>query len=97
MSEPASTLDSVDRETLGLKVGAGGVVALLAGLVLGSKLLRVAGLGAALVGGGLYAREKLVERGEKISAAENSIRFELDDLDPVARAQALRDLAESDS
>jgi hypothetical protein len=57
----------------------------------------MAGLGAALVGGGLYAREKLVERGEKISAAETSIRSELDDLDPVARAQVLKDLAESDS
>jgi hypothetical protein len=97
MSEPASTLDSTDSETLALKVGAGGAVAFLAGLVLGSKLLRVAGLGAALVGGGLYAREKLVERGEKISAAETSIRSELDDLDPVARAQVLKGLSESDS
>jgi hypothetical protein len=96
MSEPASTLDS-DRETLGLKVGAGGAVALLVGLVFGSRLLRVAGLGAALVGGGIYAREKLVERGEKISTAETIIRSELDDLDPVARAQVLKDLAESDS
>jgi hypothetical protein len=97
MSEPAHTLESTDSETLGLKLGAGGAVAFLAGLVLGSRLLRVAGLGAALVGGGLYAREKLVERGEKISAAETSIRSELDDLDPVARAQVLKDLAESDS
>ncbi|HWB56849.1 MAG TPA: hypothetical protein VG479_07940 [Gaiellaceae bacterium] len=96
MSETASTVDSGDRETLALKVGAGGAVAFLAGLVLGSKLLRVAGLGAALVGGGLYAREQLVERGEKISAAETRIRSELDDLDPVARAQVVKDLAEPD-
>jgi hypothetical protein len=95
MSEPASTLESADRETLGLKVGAGGAVAFLAGLVFGSKLLRTAGLGAALVGGGLYAREKLAERGEKISAAETTIRSELEELDPVARAQVLKDLSES--
>jgi hypothetical protein len=94
MSEDASTLESADRETLGLKVGAGGVAALLAGLVLGSRLLRVAGLGAALVGGGIYARERLVERGEKISAAESTIRSELEELDPVARAQVIKDLAE---
>jgi hypothetical protein len=97
MSEPATTVDSTDSEALALKVGAGGAVAFLAGLVLRSRLLRMAGLGAALAGGGLYAREKLVERGEKISAAGTSIRSELDDLDPVARAQVLKDLAESDS
>jgi hypothetical protein len=90
------TLDLDDRETRALAVGAGGVAALLLGWILGSGLLRLLGFSAAAVGGGLYAREKLAERSEKIDAAKESIRSELDDLDPVARAQVMKGIAQSE-
>ena len=53
------------------------------------------GLAAAVAGVGLFARAKLTERTEKIQAAESHIRSELDELDPVARAQVLKGLAHS--
>ncbi|HEY7731877.1 MAG TPA: hypothetical protein VH950_13435 [Gaiellaceae bacterium] len=84
-----------DDETLALKVAAGGALALVLGLIFGSRLLRLLGLVAALAGGGLYARGKLAERSEKIDAAETRIRSELDDLDPVARAQVIQGIVES--
>lgn len=76
-----------------MAVGAGGLLALLLSWILHSRILRVLGLGAAVAGGALYAREKLVERAEKIEAAEGAVRSTLDDLDPVARAQVLMDVA----
>jgi hypothetical protein len=82
-----------DGETLALTVGAGGAVALIGGWILRSDLLRALGLIATVAGGGLYAREKLAERGEKIQEAETKIRSQLDKLDPVARAQVLLDMA----
>jgi len=53
------------------------------------------GLLAGGAGVALYARERLAERSAKIDAAEERVRSELDDLDPVARAQVLADLARS--
>lgn len=84
-----------DDETVALAVGAGGILALVLGLILGSGLLRLLGLTAALAGGGLYARTKFTERSEKIDEAESSIRAELDELDPIARAQVLKGIAQS--
>jgi hypothetical protein len=55
-------------------------------------MLRVCGLLVAAAGGGLYARAKLAERNEKIDAAETDIRSTLDHLDPIARAQILKDI-----
>ena len=89
------TLDLQDRETRAIAVGAGGIAALVLGWILGSGLLRLLGFTAVAVGGGLYARERLAERSEKIDAAKESIRSELDDLDPVARAQVLKGVAQS--
>jgi hypothetical protein len=43
----------------------------------------------------VYARRKLEVRRAKIDVAESHIRSELDDLDPVARAQVLADMARS--
>jgi hypothetical protein len=83
-------------ESLPLAVGAGGIFALVLGWLLGSGVLRMLGLAAALVGGGLFARKKLAERGEKIEEAESAIRAELDELDPVAQAQVLKGLADSE-
>ena len=57
--------------------------------------LRILGLGSAAAGGVFYARVKLAERSEKIKAAESDVRSALDDLDPVARAQVLADVAKS--
>jgi hypothetical protein len=54
------------------------------------------GLAAAVAGGGLFARVKLAERSEKIDEAESDIRSELDDLDPVARAQVLKGIVQSE-
>jgi hypothetical protein len=96
VSDPAPTLDlEGGRGIRPLAVAAGGVLALVLGWILGSGVLRVLGLVAAVAGGGLYARGKLAARDEKIGAAETRIRSELDDLDPVARAQVLDDLAGS--
>jgi hypothetical protein len=96
MSEPASMLDTGNGQTVAVGVGAGGVLAFVLGWLLHSRLLRLLGLVAAGTGGVLYAREQLAERNQKIDAAESSIRSTLDDLDPVARAQILIDLAKPD-
>jgi hypothetical protein len=95
VSEPGPTLDRGDQETVALAAAAGGAAALVVGLVVGSRLLRILGLGAAAAGGVLYARVKLAERSEKIKAAEDDVRSALEDLDPVARAQVLADAAKS--
>ena len=39
------------------------------------------------------ARERMAERNRRIEQAADHIRAELDDLDPVARAQVLADMA----
>jgi hypothetical protein len=96
MSDAPSTLDLDDhegREKAAFAVAAGGVVALGLGLIVGSGLLRALGLVGVAAGGGLLVREKLADRAEKIDAAADQIRSELDDLDPVARAQVVADLA----
>ena len=94
MSELDRTLDpDDDGGTTALAVTAGGLVAVVLGWMLGSRVLRVLGLFTAVAGGGLYARGKLAARNQKIEAAEERIQSELDDLDPVARAQVLKGLA----
>ena len=87
--------DPSKERTVGLAVGAGGVLALVAGRLLGSAVLQAFGVVAAITGGGIYAHQKVVERDAKIEEAETTIHSELDDLDPVARAQVLEDLARS--
>jgi hypothetical protein len=84
-----------DRGTTALAVAGGGLAAFLLGWIFGRGWLRLLGLAAAAAGGALYARGKLSERGQKIEEAESRIREELDDLDPVARAQVLKDVARS--
>jgi hypothetical protein len=74
---------------------AGGALVFVLGAARHSRLLRVAGLLATLAAGGLYARRKLAVRRARIDVAESHIRSELDDLDPVARAQVLADIARS--
>jgi hypothetical protein len=76
-------------------LGAGGILLFVLGTVRGSAFLRVGGVSAALAGCGLYARRKRKARRAKIDVAESAIRSELDDLDPVARAQVLADIARS--
>src|SRR5262245_45407153 len=76
-------------------LAAGGVVVFVFGTTRRSKLLCAAGLLATLAASGLYARRKLKARKAKIDVAESHIRSELDDLDPVARAQVLADIARS--
>src|SRR5262245_3693949 len=95
MSQPERTPDVEGDETTGLAIAAGGGVGLLFGLVFGSRVLRILGLLGIVAGACLYAREKLAARQAEIDEAETAIRAELDDLDPVARAQVLADLARS--
>ena len=95
MSEPARTADLGESKTAAVAIAAGGALALVLGRVLGSRALCALGLVAAGAGGALYARGRLAGRRAKIDAAESRMRSELDDLDPVARAQVLADLARS--
>ena len=53
-------------EKTGLVIAGGGAVALVLGMVVGSRVLRLLGLLGALAGGSLYARAKYSERSEKI-------------------------------
>jgi hypothetical protein len=95
VNERVNNFDPRDRETAAVALAGGGILAFAIGWIVKSRLLRLIGLLASLAGGGLYARTKVEERGEKIDAAETTIRSTLDDLDPVARAQVLIDLAGS--
>ena len=81
------------EEFAGLALALGGAAAFVAGLIRHSRLLRALGILLALAGGGFFARRKLTDRAEKIDTAETNIRTELQDLDPVARAQVLADIA----
>jgi hypothetical protein len=85
------SLDRVDG-TAAVFVAGAGVLTVALGWGVGSRILRVCGLVVAATGGGLYARAKLAERSKKIDAAESDIRSTLDNLDPIARAQILKDI-----
>jgi len=76
-------------------LGVGGIIVFAVGMARGSTFLRAAGLIAAAGAFGLFARRKRAARRAKIDEAESHIRSELDDLDPVARAQVLADIARS--
>lgn len=80
------------EEIAGAVLAVSGFLTFIAGLVRHSRLLRALGIVLALAGGGLFARNRLNERADRIDAAESTIRSELDDLDPVARAQVLADM-----
>ncbi len=95
LSDPVPTPPHQRTETAVLAVAGGGIATFALGWIVGSRLLRLLGLVAAFAGGGLYARERLAERGEKIDEAESKVQSALDDLDPVARAQVLADIAKS--
>jgi hypothetical protein len=86
-----SELDRIGSTTAVVAAGAGALTFVL-GLVLGLRVLRLLGLATTAAGGGLYVRAKLAERSEKIDAAESTIRSTLDDLDPIAKAQILKDI-----
>ena len=94
MSEPAHPIDLQDSQTAALAVAAGGVVAFVIGRILDSAVLRVIGAVVAVAGGGFYARRRLTERSKRIEVAASHIRSELDDLDPVAKAQVIADLTQ---
>jgi hypothetical protein len=95
VNELLHNLDPRNGDTAVVALAGGGILALVIGWIVKSRMLRLIGLLATVAGGGLYARTKIDERGEKIDAAETTIRSTLEDLDPVARAQVLIDLAES--
>lgn len=97
MSDQIHPLDSQENETVALAVGAGGALAFVLGWILDSGILRALGLIAAVAGGGFYARRRLAERQEKIEEAEATIRSELDELDPVARAQVIKGVEQPES
>jgi hypothetical protein len=86
-------VDLHDAETGGLAIVAGGMLFIVLGWVMHSRVLRALGFLGAAAGSGLYARARIAERSEKIDAAESHIRSELDDLDPLAKAQVIAKLA----
>ena len=95
MNEFVHNLDPRDADPAVVALAGGGILALAIGFIVKSRMLQLVGILATVAGGGLYARSKIDERSEKIDAAETTIRSTLDDLDPVARAQVLIDLAGS--
>jgi hypothetical protein len=96
MSDRVPALAHGDDEVAYVAIGAAGLASFTLGLIADLRVLRALGLVGALAGGALLARSKLAARSEKIHAATNVIRTELDDLDPVARAQVLADIAQSE-
>lgn len=89
MSEHAQT------ERAALAIVTGGILAVVIGWMRHSTALRLFGFVAIVAGSALYARDKYTERDEKIEEAKTSVHAALDDLDPVAKAQVLADLADS--
>ena len=87
------SLDLDQDEERAVALGAGGVLVFALGVIAGSRMLRLLGFATAAAGAGLLARRRLQVRSEKIAEAEETIRSELGDLDPVARAQVLADIA----
>jgi hypothetical protein len=59
------------------------------------RLLRLLALVATLVGVALYLREWYAERDRKLHEAEATVNSALDDLDPIARMQVLKDAAKN--
>jgi hypothetical protein len=80
------------EEAVGLALSVAGAAAFVVGLVRHSRLLGALGILLALSGGGVFARRKFADRADRIEAAEDAVRSELADLDPVARAQVLADM-----
>jgi hypothetical protein len=94
-TRPYHTFGPDEGDIPAAALAAGGILVLLLGAARRSTVLRAAGLLVALAACGLYARRKLEARRARIDVAESHIRSELDDLDPVARAQILADIARS--
>ena len=95
MSEQKRTLDLRDDATGGLALVGGGMAFFLLGWIVGSRVLRILGFLAAAGGAGLYAKARISDRSEKIDAAESHIRSELEDLDPLAKAEVIAKLAQN--
>ena len=92
VSDAGRAIDFGDSRTAAGIVG-GGVLLVFLGRVFGSSLLRATGVLTAIAGAGLFARLRFEERANRIKEAASHIREELDDLDPVAKAQVVADLA----
>jgi hypothetical protein len=85
------------REATAAKAfAAGGVVVFAVGVLRRSSMLAMLGLAASGVGGAALARVKLAERAAKIREATDHVRADIEGLDPVARAQVLKDIAKDD-
>jgi hypothetical protein len=93
MSAPGWVPDPTGDDRSAVALGGGGMLLFLVGALIGSRLLRLLGIGAFLAGGALYGRALMAERNEKIDEASEAARSALDGLDPIARAQVLEDLA----
>lgn len=93
MSTDPSPTNPGDREdALALGLLGGGAAVFLAGILLGSRFLRLVGFLAGLGGGAMLAAEWMQEREEQIEEAQETIAEELAGLDPVARAQVIANL-----
>ena len=85
-----------EKEVAATAFAAAGGAVLLVGVLRRSAALSLLGLAAAALGGIALGRERLAERSEKIRDATEHVRDELAGLDPVARAQVLKDIAQHD-
>jgi hypothetical protein len=92
------SVDGPDRrEAVAAKAfAAGGAAVFAVGVLRRSFPLAMLGLAASGVGGATLARLKLVERSSKIREATEHVRADIEGLDPVARAQVLKDIAKDD-
>jgi uncharacterized membrane protein len=95
VSEQLHAVDPRYSDNAALAIVGGGLLALAFGWMRHSWALRVFGFVAVASGSALYARKKYTERDEKVEAAKTTVHAALDDLDPVAKAQVLADLADS--
>lgn len=92
MNEHAGTFDVDGGDTAAIGLAGGGILLIVLGSILGSRMTRIAGFLALVGGAALFARRKIEKRGEKIDEAASHIKSELDDLDPVAQAQVIERL-----
>jgi len=94
---PASDeVNHSQRLRLGGGFALGGATVFAVGCFRRSTLIALFGLAASAIGAAALARVKLAERAEKITDATAHVRADIQGLDPVARAQVLKDIARDD-
>jgi len=98
VDDPAASdeLSHSQQLQLGRGFALGGATVFAIGCFRRSTATALFGLAASAIGAAALARVKLAERAEKISEATANVRADIQGLDPVARAQVLKDIARDD-